>query len=583
MRVCPVCQLKYPDDEPRCFVDGHVLEQLADPRLGSLLAGRYLIESQLGEGGMAVVYRARHQLVDRAVAIKVMNAHLVRDASLVERFRREAKTAAALAHPNIVEISDYGETDDGTPFLVMELLEGSSLDKLVERGPMPPAQVAAIGAQIARGLARAHDFQVLHRDLKPENIFVAKGPGGRLIPKILDFGIARSLHDQRLTSAGQIFGTPQYMAPERVTSIDAGPAADLYAVGVMLFEMTTGQLPFQSEDVTGFLIAHMQQPVPKPSDLVANVPRRLEELIMRLMAKRPEERPVDAHQVERELLALAPPDEVAELPASGLASTQRHAAPTLPPTTLERWASRAVVFEEMLRRAFPQGNAPELAISMLSEIRQTLGKTNEHRSRGLAEQRKLEQMEQHAREGRQRLGHAMSMLGQDLSQARAAARNAELEVRPYLDAAQHSERAYREGHRKMLGLGAAQEADAPQASHVSALRETADALDRWLLAHGTSEKARAWVASKAGEVKDLEFQTEALRAQLEKLETQYENDRAQLEAFLRQNGRELESFDKRLTELGSGFVLPLRPRPELHDLFARLEHDVGTPVAGIRR
>jgi predicted nucleic acid-binding Zn-ribbon protein len=241
------------------------------------------------------------------------------------------------------------------------------------------------------------------------------------------------------------------------------------------------------------------------------------------------------------------------------------------------------VFEEMLRRAFPQGQPPELAVSMLNEIRQTLVRTNELRNRGLVEQRKLEQMEQQAREGRQRLGHAMSTLGQDLSQARSAARNAEVEVRPYLDAAQQAERAYRDGHRKMLALGVMQEANTPQPAQVSALRETADALDRWLLSHGTSEKARAWVASKAGEVKDLEFQTEALRAQLEKLETQYENDRSQLEAYLRQHGRELEALDRRLTELGSGFVLPLRPRPELSDLFARLEHEGGTPHAGIQR
>lgn len=574
MRICPVCQLKYQDDETRCFVDGASLQDLKDPRIGSLLAGRYLLESQLGEGGMAVVYRARHQLVDRPVAVKVMNAHLVRDPALKERFRREAKNAAAIAHPNIVEISDYGEAEDGTPYLVMELLEGISLDKLVERGPMAAPQVAAIGAQIARGLARAHDFQVIHRDLKPENIFVARGPGGRQVPKILDFGIARSLHDQRLTSQGQLFGTPQYMAPERVTSIDAGPAADLYALGVILFEMTTGQLPFRSSDLTGYLIAHMQQPPPRPSDFVANVPRRLEELILRLLAKRPEERPVDAHQVEKELLALAPPEEVSELP-TGLGTTQRHAAPTLPPTTLERWASRALVFEEMLRRAFPQGNPPELAVSMLQEIRTTLVKTNELRSRGLGEQRKLEQMEAQAREGRSRLGHAMSTLGQDLSQARAAARQAEVDVRPYLEAAAQSERSYREAHRKLVALGVHQEANQPQAIHVSALRETADALDRWLLAHGTSEQARQWVLSKASETKDLEFQTEALRAQLEKLETQYENDRAQIEAYLRQNGRELEALDRRLTELGSGFVLPLRPRPELRDLFVRLEHEAG--------
>ena len=573
MRVCPVCQLKYQGDEARCFVDGSALQEVADPRIGTLLAGRYQIESQLGEGGMAVVYRARQQLVDKPVAIKVMSAHLVRDSALKERFRREAKNAAAIAHPNIVEISDYGEAEDGTPFLVMELLEGNSLDVLIEQGPMPFASVAVIGAQICRGLARAHDFQVIHRDLKPENIFIARSPEGRPIPKILDFGIARSLHDQRMTSAGQIFGTPQYMAPERVTSIDAGPAADLYAVGVILYEMVTGQLPFNSSDITGFLIAHMQDPVPRPSERVASIPRRLEELILRLLAKKPEERPVDAHQVERELLALVPAEQMPAMPAMSLASTARQAAPTLPPTTLERWASRALVFEEMLKRAFPGATPPELAQHMLGEIRGTLVKMNELRSQGLKEQRKLETMEASAREGRQRMGHAMSMLGQDLSQARAGARQAEFEVRPYLEASGQAERAYREAHRKLSGLGGLRELEAPDGTVIAALRETAEGLDRWLLAYGTSEKARSWIASKSGEVKDLEFQTEALRAQLERLETQYENDRAQLETFLRDHGRELEKLDKKLTELGSGFVLPLRPRAELRDLFARLEHD----------
>ena len=376
-----------------------------------------------------------------------------------------------------------------------------------------------------------------------------------------------------MTSAGQIFGTPQYMAPERVTSIDAGPAADLYAVGVILYEMVTGQLPFNSSDITGFLIAHMQDAVPRPSERVPNIPRRLEELILRLLAKKPEERPVDAHQVERELLALVSQEQIPSMPAMALGATARQAAPTLPPTTLERWASRALVFEEMLRRAFPGSTPPELAQHMLGEIRGTLIKMNELRSHGLKEQRKLEQMEAAAREGRQRMGHAMSMLGQDLSQARGGARQAEFEVKPYLDASQHAERAYRDAHRKLSSLNGLRELDAPDVAVISALRETTEHLDRWLLSHGTSEKARSWVASKAGEVKDLEFQTDALRAQLERLETQFENDRAQLETFLREHGRELEKLDKKLTELGSGFVLPLRAKTELRDLFARLEQD----------
>ena len=285
MKICPSCGLKYPNENDRCFVDKSVLEPMKDERIGTLLKGRYEIEAPLGEGGMAVVYRARNTLVERPVAVKVMNANLAGDASLKERFRREAKNAAAVAHPNIIEIFDHGETEQGTPYLVMEILDGEPLDQIISRGPMPPGQVASLGVQVARGLARAHDFDVLHRDLKPENIFICRGADGALsIPKLLDFGIARSMHDSRLTSAGQIFGTPQYMAPERVTSIDAGPAADLYALGVILFEMVTGRLPFLSNDIPGFFIKHMQEAPPKPSLLVPEVPRRLEALILELLA-----------------------------------------------------------------------------------------------------------------------------------------------------------------------------------------------------------------------------------------------------------------------------------------------------------
>ena len=134
MKVCPTCQLRYKDDDDRCFMDGAALVPLADPRIGTLLAGRFLLEAKVGDGGMAVVYRARNALVDRPVAVKVMSMSMARDANLKERFRREAKNTAALSHPNIVEILDYGEAEDGSPFLVMEILEGQSLDKLIRGG-----------------------------------------------------------------------------------------------------------------------------------------------------------------------------------------------------------------------------------------------------------------------------------------------------------------------------------------------------------------------------------------------------------------------------------------------------------------
>jgi eukaryotic-like serine/threonine-protein kinase len=582
MKVCPTCQLRYQDDDVRCFMDGAALAPLADARIGTLLAGRYLLEAPLGEGGMATVYRARNSLVDRPVAVKVMSPSMARDANLKERFRREAKNTAALAHPNIVEILDYGEADDGAPFLVMEILEGQSLDKLIQGGAMPAAQVAALGAHVARGLARAHDFSVIHRDLKPENIFVTRGHSGRGVAKILDFGIARSAHDQRLTSAGQIFGTPQYMAPERVTSIDTGPPADLYALGIILFEMLTGRLPFTANDITGFLVAHLREPPPSPSAIVPNVPRRLEELILRLLAKKPEDRPVDAHTVDKELTALAPAEDVsADLEDTHQSILPRPASKTLPPTTLDRWSTRAALFEEMLKRAYPRGDAPPELVRDLGQVRAALVRTQELRSAALREQRKLESMEQMAREGRTRLGHAMNMLGQDLSAARTAARAAELEVKPYFDAVSNGERGYQEAYRKMLGAGGTVQAKAPSKALVTALRETADALDRWLLAHGTSEQARAWVESKSREVKDLEFQCDAMRAQLERLETGYEDERHVIEGGIAASGREIESLGQSLMEIGTRFVTPLRSRRELSDLLGKLED--GTPAAGIPR
>ncbi len=583
MKSCPTCGLKYPDDNDRCFVDGAALEAMRDPRNGVLLKGRYQIESQLGEGGMAIVYRARNTLVERPVAVKIMNPHLKGDAALKERFRREAKNAAAVAHPNIIDIYDYGETDDGTPFLVMELLDGQPLDTVIARGPMPAPQVAAIGAQIARGLARAHDFSVIHRDLKPENIFVCRGPDGRLShAKILDFGIGRSMGDSRLTNAGEIFGTPQYMAPERVTTNDAGASSDVYALGVILFEMVTGRLPFESKDIPGFFIKHLQEPPPKPSQLVPDIPRRLEELILKMLEKKVEDRPVDAHAVVKALEPMVPKGAEAPMPpVSAPAPRAQSAAPTLPPTTLERWAQRTAVFDQMLSRAYPNASAPPSLVSALAEIRRILARLHELRSAGLKEQRKLEQMEQSAQEGRERLGHAVHVLAEDLSSARETARGAQRDVAPYFESDGSAKQAYARAHAKVLGLSGGRAVDEPTQALVSAAREMADALDRWMLARGAADKAKRWLDAKQREVSDLEFQVEALRAQLERLETNYENERAASEDVLRAGGDEIGALEGRLTELGSSFVEPLRTHGNLGDLFARLEQE-GTPAAGLR-
>ena len=282
MRVCASCGLR--DHDPSrttCLVCGAELVESADPRVGTVLAERYVIESAIGDGGMATVYRARHTLMDRPYAVKILNKALARDEKLVERMRREGRSTAALSHPNIIEIYDFGITDDGCPYLVMELLRGVPLREKLRAGPLPRAEVVEIATQITRGLARAHDFGIVHRDLKPENVFVHEDASGAPIVKLVDFGIARSHEDPRLTGRGEVVGTPQYMAPERALSAEVGPGCDLYTLGVVMYEMATGVLPFQSNSLMGFITKHLHEEPPAPSRR-ADVDPALEALILDL-------------------------------------------------------------------------------------------------------------------------------------------------------------------------------------------------------------------------------------------------------------------------------------------------------------
>ncbi len=265
--------------------------------------GSYTIERRLGAGGMGTVYQARHQVIGRRAAVKLLNPEHARNADTVQRFFNEARAAAAIEHPGIVDVLDVGTGPDGEAYLVMELLDGESMaDRLVRAGALPAATVVRLLRQIAAALAAAHERGIVHRDLKPDNIFLVPDPettsGERI--KLLDFGIAK-LHgalaaDAPITTTGAVFGTPIYMSPEQCRGAEAvDHRADLYALGCIGFHAVCGEPPFRAAGLGDLLAKHMFEPPRAPRTLIASVPESLEAILLRLLAKAPAERFASAH------------------------------------------------------------------------------------------------------------------------------------------------------------------------------------------------------------------------------------------------------------------------------------------------
>ena len=565
MRICPACHLSYHADEEHCLVDGSKLEETLDHRIGTVLAGRYVLEALLGEGGMATVYQARHNLVERPCAVKILHPELARDQKLRERLRREARSAASISHPNVVDIYDFGETPEGEPFLVMELLDGMSLRDLVGE-PMPVDQAVELGRQMAAGLARAHDLGIVHRDLKPENVFVvqAKQTDGSFAPqvKLVDFGLAKSRRESRLTATGEIVGTPPYMAPERFNTDEVTPAADLYALGVVLFEMLTGRLPFQSNNIAGFILAHLEEKPPRVAELVPSVPGALDAIVDELLCKNPERRPVDAHQVLERLKRLRLGRSRTELRI-----TSRGTLPQVL-VTIDRWVDRLAIYEEMFRRAYP-GGAPAQLVEHLAEMRAALARLRAMRSQAMDAQRELERLEQETVGARERLGHAIHMLAVDLSTARA-------EVRAVAESLEELERAvfehaaqWRHADEQLARLRGDPTA-VPGDAECGVAHRASSAIDDWHAAHRTLEVTLARLRSARDRERDLTFQTDALRKQLARVESDFDAKARDDRRKLTENGIERRQVEMRILWLASKLSEPMRGRPELHDLFARV-------------
>jgi hypothetical protein len=255
--------------------------------IGRVVADRYEIEALLGTGGMSSVYRAHDKLLERPVALKVLHEHFSHDPEYVERFRREARAIAKVSHPNIVTVIDRGEFDE-SQFIVFEHVPGETLKDVVAReGPLPVEEALAVAHQVARALAYAHERGIVHRDVKPHNVLLDEDGGA----KVTDFGLARSLdleHD--ITQTGTLLGTCDYISPEQASGQTVDERSDQYSLGVLLYELLTGEVPYPAESYMAAALRHMRDPVPSVRERRPDVPVRVDELVQRAMAKRPEAR-----------------------------------------------------------------------------------------------------------------------------------------------------------------------------------------------------------------------------------------------------------------------------------------------------
>jgi serine/threonine protein kinase len=287
------------------------------------------LRGPLGSGGMADVFLAHDEVLGRDVALKVLKDHYAENEEFVERFNREARNAAALSHPNIVSIFDRGETEDGTYYIAMEYLPGGTLkDLILKRGALPPQMAAQVALQIAEALQVGHKKGIIHRDVKSRNILITESGD----TKVADFGIARAADATTISHLGEIFGTAKYMSPEQAMGEPVGPASDLYSLGVVLYEMLTGRVPFEAETPADVSAKHADETLRPPREVNPEVPEDMDALVMKLLARDPKDRYGSAAELVEELgwVRDGSPPATSSADEATIAALTTPPAPTLP-------------------------------------------------------------------------------------------------------------------------------------------------------------------------------------------------------------------------------------------------------------
>lgn len=348
MKTCTQCSATYPDDYAVCPKDGAALMETSLWQAGTVIRGKYKILARIGEGGMATVFKAHHQLLDELRALKVIHTELARDGEFVKRFKNEAIMARKLNHPNAVRVDDLDLAEDGRPFIAMEFAEGETLKSLIQKaGSLPVSVVLDIAYQVCEALGAAHKIGMVHRDIKPDNVVLIPRQNANPLAKILDFGISRLREEtsgsgraaQGLTQTGVVIGTPEYMSPEqalgkRGDQLDG--RSDLYSVGIVMYRMLTGELPFSADNTVEMILHHLKTPPRPPHELKPElgIPDVVSAIVMKALQKDREQRYGTAAEMAKAIKqARGSPTMVAkglDLSAVGIPSTPAAKTPSAP-------------------------------------------------------------------------------------------------------------------------------------------------------------------------------------------------------------------------------------------------------------
>lgn len=312
--TCPRCGREFEAGTQQCHVDGNKLSRsLSDPIIGTVLSERYEINSYIGKGGECVVYKGRHQLMNRIVAIKMLHSAYLSDERRIQRFQKEAESASRLSHSNVVGVHDFGVNETGRPYLVMDYIEGESLQVVLDRDiSIAPQRLISIIIQVCDGLAEAHERDIVHRDLKPSNIMLSARKDGTELARIVDFGMATMLpsegeveQQQKLTRAGEVVGTTLYMSPEQCRGKQLDARSDVYALGCVMYESLTGKTPITGDDFLETMQKHVFEIPVRLNELRSDIsfPNSVEDVVMKCLKKDPSERFSDVRELKKSLQA----------------------------------------------------------------------------------------------------------------------------------------------------------------------------------------------------------------------------------------------------------------------------------------